>query len=280
MEISLVSDLHADFSHKDLTLPGGNILLLAGDLCEVRSINPVYNNSLLDRILVNNPQKLLDSKIGLQLKTEELLKSIKANLSRYDKVYSVLGNHEHYGGNYDLTAGYYREALPGVTLLENEWVSLSDKVMLFGATLWSDLDNRSLQLKVRSSSWSDYIRIRTGKEDRLLTPKDTIEAFYKTVSAITEGAADNRDKDLVIMTHFAPSPKSVHPKFENNLDNGFFHSNLDDLILSNPNIKVWCHGHTHESFDYYIGQCRVIGNPRGYPSESKTKFDEGFTFSA
>jgi hypothetical protein len=39
---------------------------------------------------------------------------------------------------------------------------------------------------------------------------------------------------------------------------------LNDLILSNPQIKLWTHGHTHHEFDYMIGDCRVVCNPRGY----------------
>ena len=27
---------------------------------------------------------------------------------------------------------------------------------------------------------------------------------------------------------------------------------------------MWTHGHTHEDFDYMIGGCRVVCNPRGY----------------
>jgi hypothetical protein len=27
---------------------------------------------------------------------------------------------------------------------------------------------------------------------------------------------------------------------------------------------LWVHGHVHDSFDYTVGKCRVIANPRGY----------------
>jgi hypothetical protein len=46
--------------------------------------------------------------------------------------------------------------------------------------------------------------------------------------------------------------------------NGSFASHLDDLILDHPQIKYFSHGHTHSSFNYLIGDCRVICNPRGY----------------
>ncbi|MCY1554175.1 hypothetical protein D9M68_907290 [compost metagenome] len=28
--------------------------------------------------------------------------------------------------------------------------------------------------------------------------------------------------------------------------------------------SLWFHGHTHDSFDYRVGTCRVVCNPRGY----------------
>jgi len=34
--------------------------------------------------------------------------------------------------------------------------------------------------------------------------------------------------------------------------------------LDHPQIKLWTHGHTHHEFDYMIGECRVVCNPRGY----------------
>jgi hypothetical protein len=46
--------------------------------------------------------------------------------------------------------------------------------------------------------------------------------------------------------------------------NGGYSSSLDDFILDHPQIKLWTHGHTHHVFDYMIGSCRVLCNPRGY----------------
>ena len=46
--------------------------------------------------------------------------------------------------------------------------------------------------------------------------------------------------------------------------NGGFRSNCDDFISYRPQIKLWMHGHTHEDFDYVLGETRVVCNPRGY----------------
>ena len=46
--------------------------------------------------------------------------------------------------------------------------------------------------------------------------------------------------------------------------NGAYSSDLSEFILDHPEIKVWTHGHTHDNFDYIVGECRIICNPRGY----------------
>jgi hypothetical protein len=46
--------------------------------------------------------------------------------------------------------------------------------------------------------------------------------------------------------------------------NGGYHSDLSEFILDHPEIVLWTHGHTHELFDYTIGDTRIVCNPRGY----------------
>ena len=46
--------------------------------------------------------------------------------------------------------------------------------------------------------------------------------------------------------------------------NGGYSSDLSEFILDHPEIVLWTHGHTHDPFDYEVGTCRVVCNPRGY----------------
>ena len=79
------------------------------------------------------------------------------------------------------------------------------------------------------------------------------------------GNKDNKDKKIVVIGHHTPSHTSCHPRYKDDqVMNGGYHSDLSEFILDRPGIKLWTHGHTHEVFDYMIGSCRVVCNPRGY----------------
>jgi hypothetical protein len=262
LNLSLVSDLHIDTKNQPpLELPGGDILLLAGDLCEIRSIFSKY--------LFIEPKT--------QKEAEARRDSLIVQLAKYKKVYSVLGNHEHYNSDINKTAVYYRLALPEVELLENTWVHLSDKVVLFGATLWTDLDRGNPLVDFQAKTWSDYCLIQSG--ERLLKTSDTLFAFNSTISALYKCLDENPDKDIIVMTHFCPSSRSSAPRFRMSANNPFFVSDLDEIMVEYPQIKVWAHGHTHDPYDYTIEGCRVICNPRGYAFESPVKIYKPLEFN-
>ena len=84
------------------------------------------------------------------------------------------------------------------------------------------------------------------------------------------------DAKVVVVGHHAPSALSIAEHYkDSHLMNGGFSSDLSEFILDNPKIKLWTHGHMHDAFDYYIGDTRVVCNPRGYPGERI--FNSNFT---
>ena len=72
------------------------------------------------------------------------------------------------------------------------------------------------------------------------------------------------DGKTVVVTHHAPSLKSIHSDYKSNEWNPCFVSDLEKLM---DGVGFWVHGHTHSSFDYQIGKTRVVCNPRGYPND-------------
>jgi Icc-related predicted phosphoesterase len=65
----------------------------------------------------------------------------------------------------------------------------------------------------------------------------------------------------MVITHHGPHPKSVHPRYSGDPLNAAFVSDLTPLV---EQADLWIHGHVHDSFDYTVGKCRVVANPRGY----------------
>lgn len=252
MKVGLVSDLHIDISGTDdLILPGGELLLLGGDLCEVEFL----------------------------MRSKRRKKALREQLSKYDRVVAVLGNHEYYGGDFSRVADQYRNELPEVILLEDSHIPLTDNTIIFGGTLWTDLKHLDPLQELRAKDWSDYLHIYNYGER--LTPRDTCAAHRRTLDALQKCAADNRDKDIVVLTHFVPSGCSCDSRYIGHVDNAFFYSSLEYIMLDNHNIKTWAHGHTHDSYDYTIGDCRVMCNPRGYHSmygSEDTGFNLNFNF--
>jgi hypothetical protein len=273
-----MSDLHLDFA--DLTLPGGDVLILSGDICEAKRMKPdMYN-----------PHMVLLEHERTDQRPDRFNRFFEEECAKYREVFMVMGNHEHYGFQYQKTYGHIKEQLPAnVHLLENECYEL-DGVLFVGATLWTDM-NRGDELTLfhMKSMMNDYRQITMFNEVKnayhRLQPERTMADHYRSRDYIKhmleENRATGKNLPVVVMTHHAPSKVSTKPRYLNDtIMNGAYSSDLSELILDNPEIRVWTHGHTHDVFDYMIGSTRVMCNPRGYKGyeECADHFDAEFGF--
>jgi hypothetical protein len=187
-------------------------------------------------------------------------------VKNFNEVLYINGNHEFYSYNYEGTFNVLKEHLPSsIHFLENDFVKIKDWIFL-GATLWTDFRNENaLEMMEAAQCMNDYKVIRIGSNYRKMNPDDTLKFHKKSKQFLIEKLEEFKDTKTWILTHHAPSYQSVHPKYRTaGIANGAYVNNFDDLILDHPQIKCWSHGHTHSSFDYLIGDCRVICNPRGY----------------
>jgi hypothetical protein len=98
------------------------------------------------------------------------------------------------------------------------------------------------------------------------SPQDAVEENKKSFDFIKHVVEDCPPwEQVVVVGHHTPSHQSCHPRYkEDQLMNGGYHNNYDEYIMDHPQIKLWTHGHTHEKYDYMIGDTRVVCNPRGY----------------
>jgi predicted phosphodiesterase len=258
MRVSVMSDLHLDFA--DLTLPGGDVLILSGDLCEAKSIrNTEYNPNLV----------MLEHERA-DRRPDRFYRFLEEECSRkYRETIMVMGNHEHYGFKYHKTYDHIRSQLPAnIHLLENESYEL-DGVTFLGATLWTDMNKGDeITLWQMKSVMNDYRQItaKTNGAYFRLQPERTMADHYATMEYFRKFLAERTGTGpVVVVTHHSPSKLSTHPRYaDEKIMNGAYSSDLSEFILDHPEIKIWTHGHTHHNFDYQIGECRIICNPRGY----------------
>jgi hypothetical protein len=206
-------------------------------------------------------------------------KSWLANLSEQFKyVVYVLGNHDYWGANLRFQVAKERkmildQGLKNVFLLENEPIVL-DQVKLIGGTLWTDYKNGDPHVTYMAPQVMspDHRYIKVGEAYHRLHPSHLHGAHIETREAIFRNAKkDNKDQRLFVMTHHAPSVKSIHPMYMTGTmrddTNYYYYSELGNRIADHEDIELWMYGHTHAPMDYTIGKSRIISNQRGYVSE-------------
>lgn len=180
----------------------------------------------------------------------------------FPKVIYIHGNHEFYHSDRENTVGFTEDAVianDNLIWLDNE-VATIDGTRFLGAPLWFPYDQENEQNK---SLMNDFGVIEDF-EDWVYEQNREALKFLK---------AELRKGDVVI-THYVPTQRSVHPRWKGSDLNAFFVCDVEDLIKER-HPKLWVHGHTHDSFDYLIGDTRIVCNPFGYVRlEENRGFDE------
>lgn len=244
-----MSDLHLEFG--PLTLPGGDTLMLAGDVCVADMLRPERTDK------------------SARVHRARYSQFFFEECAKYNRVFYVMGNHEHYSGVFDHTADILREFLQGsnVRLLDDEFVDLDDNTRLFGGTFWTDYDKKDyFCMRAAKTNMNDHRVIKklvaSSQKTFLFHPEDAVEEHYRSLQKLKDGLVS--EKRTVVMTHHAPHFYSIAEEYKNSNTNGAYYSDQEKLMLDHPHIVAWLHGHVHDSFDYMVGSCNVLCNPRGY----------------
>lgn len=232
MRLHILSDLHLEFrrdSWRDFvrSIPSGvgDVLVLAGDVVLIADVA-----------------------------VREMLASFR---SKAPEVVYVLGNHEHYHGDFahtkEVAADLCRDV--GLHLLDGEVRTVAGRRFV-GATLWF---RRSAKARRYRNQMMDFQLIASFEDAVYDDNRRVVEALRREV----------KPGDIVV-THHLPTRTSVAPQFRSgpeSLLNPFFVCDCDDIIAqSQP--ALWIHGHTHEPCDHQLGATRIVCNPIGYPGES------------
>jgi hypothetical protein len=210
-------------------------------------------------------------------------------------IIAIAGNHSFYSDHrrpeLKTTWEYQREHAPTIAALHDViWLDngsvVIDDVRFLGCTLWTDFMSRASHVSFNDAArgalrMNDYRLIKTGRgrSGDTLKPRDTINDHKRSVKWLQEQLATEFDGETVVVTHHAPSEKSLmasRPYYD--LD-WCYASNCEWLMHpydadNNPhNLApthvppvLWQHGHVHSQHDYVVGDTRVLCNSRGYPA--------------
>lgn len=248
MKLQLASDLHLELLQGEFVgerlitpAPGADVLVLAGDIAK-----------------------------GTQ--AIELFKDWPV------PVFYLAGNHEFYRRSLEQTRIDLRHAAEGtpIRFFDND-VAYLGGVRFLGCTLWTDYllgggKNRQQCMKHAEEQLYDHRLIQT--QEGLFTAALALAQHEQSRCWLERELATPYEGKTVVMTHHAPHPLSIHPRYAGDpASAAFVCGELDDLLAQ---ADLWLHGHVHDSFDYTVHGCRVLANPLGYAQNRRqvAKADE------
>ena len=124
MKIAICSDVHLEFGQLELeNLQDAEVLVLSGDICTAVDLR------VTDSILSS-------------AKTDRYMEFFNACSKNFPHVVYVMGNHEHYHGDYADSIVHIKHALKhleNIHVLDKEVWELNDHVFI-GGTLWTDMN--------------------------------------------------------------------------------------------------------------------------------------------
>jgi predicted phosphodiesterase len=243
MKLHVLSDLHAAFEPFVPPETSADVLVLAGDV-----------------------------DVGLRGMT------LAREWARGRPVVYVAGNHEFYGESIPRHLRKLAKAADGseVRFLENTEAVIGG-VRFLGCTLWTDYElfgDRRAGADAAAAVMNDFRQIRVDPEFRRFRPTDAMAIHAASIRWLTARLDEPFDGATVVVTHAAPTLRSVKPSHRSDPVTAAFASNLEWML--DGRAALWIHGHTHLCCDYEVGGTRVVANQCGYPGEDTGGFDPAF----
>lgn len=240
MKISIASDLHLEFGDIELrNQDQAQVLILSGDILVAQDLTQV------------DPHQTL----GPEYRNNRLHRFMQQVSAEFEHVIYVMGNHEHYHGDFAQTHQHLCTCLaylPNIHVLERQRVDI-DGVTFIGGTLWTDMNRRDpLTLYHMTSMMNDFRCVNNSRrqvsyrsydnldkpvgmtdqewlalpsEQRMrtvfrtrpakFTPDDAVFEHEHMLEYIRLITEGHWDERFVVVGHHAPSAQSVHSKYGN-----------------------------------------------------------------
>ena len=289
MKIALASDIHLEFGGITFyNIEGADVLVLAGDICVAQHFTdgkPTYRQiyakeyrEFFDHVCKEFPHVVYilgnhESYSGDVAKTYNILKEHLdyPNLHILEKETWTHQGHTFIGGTLwtdmdqenGVAMSYCQNAMNDFREVLNSNRMVVRQVPVYERNpLWTPDGKNGGQYSKDDTGAMIRIGYKSKEEPARWTPEDSVRDHEKMLAYVDHVTRD--PGSYIVVGHHCPSEQSVADCYKGNLLNAAFRSKLDDFIESRPQIRLWLHGHTHHNFNYWIGETRVVCNPRGY----------------
>lgn len=244
MKIRLLSDLHLEgYVHKYEPLDE-DVLVLAGD-------------------------------IHTRMRHEEIVERVPEHI----QILFVTGNHEYYRSEFNEVNDYFynlQAEYKNFAWLNNEHMHYNG-VEFYGGAMFTDFALAGEAFRPIAENNAGYgindfraIRIEENGQSRFWSVEDHKREFEKYVRGLEQYLIMSEGKKRVVISHFAPHPRTVAAQFQGSPLNPYFTADMDRYMGWEG---LWLFGHTHSSCDLMVGDTRVVANPKGYGMENSSGFN-------
>lgn len=245
MKLRLISDLHMEGYYYSYTPVGEDLVVFAGD-------------------------------IHTRNRHEELIEQVPETT----QIIMVAGNHEYYHREFHEVNRYLKSletVYKNFKFLNNDSF-VHDGVHFYGGTMYSDFylygQGEHWQTIADADKFIMDFRVSQIEDDgnrRIWSTDDHIKEHTKFRNGLQHWIRETEGHKRVVVSHFVPHLKAVHPRWGRSALNGYFTCDMDKHMGWEG---LWLYGHTHDSGDFMVGDTRCVGNPRGYGDENRHGFEE------
>ena len=263
MKIAYASDLHVEFEALQIhNTEKADVLVLAGDII------------LASRLYDKSERHFLGDREFQCGSSDRFHAFFQQVCEEFPHVIYILGNHESYHDDIAKTYSDLKEKfsyLKNLYILEKETFKLDD-ITFVATTLWTDFNkNDEYVMGMIERRMNDFQIIKNSNRESktgwtpIWSVYDAYEEHQKSLEFIQTELKKEENSKVVVITHHGPSYKCVPEKYQGDkIMNPGYVSDLTDLILDNPKIKVWVFGHSHIVKEFTIGSTLIAANCRGY----------------
>lgn len=238
MKIAIASDIHLEFGDLDFdNTDSADVLILSGDIMVAQDLAQ------------QDPYGIM----GPGYRSNRFHDFMQRCSARFPHVIYIMGNHEHYNGDFAKTESHLKEMfayLKNVYILEKE-IRVIDDVTFIGGTLWTDMNRRDeLTLYHMRKMMNDFVCVENsnhlvnyrarvamdkpvGMTDQewldlpengrtrevfktrvgKFSPEDAVTEHEQFFGYIKQVIQGKFDQKFVVCGHHSPSELSTHPRY-------------------------------------------------------------------